>query len=109
MAETEQPYMSRWFNARSGEVGLTCCTRCGNIVWNPTLHEREYHAEQDNDEEAGTGEANGSVENSSEKPGLSETGVHSGSNNVPDRPRSGSTGGREGRTTVPGRGKQSSR
>src|SRR4051794_28935651 len=98
MAEQEQPYATRWFNARLGEVGLTCCMRCGAIVWNPTLHERTYHGKQED-----------SDENSSAEPGLSEVGLRSGSSDVPERPRPGSTGSGAGRTTAAGTGKQSRR
>jgi hypothetical protein len=46
-------YETRFFNARTGEVALTCCTRCGAILWNPQMHERIYHADESNAEASG--------------------------------------------------------
>lgn len=58
----EKPYETRFFNSRTGDVALTCCTRCGAIVWNPTLHERNYHADEDSTDEEDSSEAT-SIEN----------------------------------------------
>lgn len=118
MEELEQ-YHKRYFDTKYGEVALTCCALCGAVVWNPELHERAYHSDdnQGSAEEEGTGQGDGEnpgdtgqVETGAD--GFADVGgepVGVGRSTATDRSVSSPPAIRTGRATAAGTGRKGSR
>src|SRR4051812_48127697 len=106
--EEDDKYQKRYFGTRTGDVELTCCRRCGSIVWNPSLHERTYHGSEN--DQVGTGVEDIIVAGAEDDGNRLDLGTSgSGRDSAPDRPVSSPPARGTGRATAAGTGKQGRR
>jgi hypothetical protein len=88
------------------EVPLTCCKRCGVIVWDQTLHERAYHDNEDTGEEDSTDESDGAATEVEDLAGGGPEPLGVGRSAPAERPISNPPASRTGRTTAAGTGRK---
>jgi hypothetical protein len=110
MQDNEQ-YHTRYFPFQIvgsvSEVPLTCCKRCGVIVWDQTLHERAYHDNESTGEEGSTtGESDGAATEVEDLAGGGPEPIGLSRSAPTERPISSPPASRTGRTTAAGTGRK---
>jgi hypothetical protein len=96
------------------EVPLTCCKRCGVIVWDQTLHERAYHDNnqvvvhnhEGTGQEDSTDESDGAATEVEDLAGGGPEPLGLSRSAPAERPISSPPASRAGRTTAAGTGRK---